>query len=177
MQQFYAMPLSHIMRLMDVGPIHKRTTTYTCYHNFWKKLRCSESNVVPQIFWQNFSAFRCTNKWFLCFPKGCVCFCAFQISGSLSGSFMYYSSSTFCMLFRCWWQHYGCRWESATLFSLIFGCICYFGRLVLLSSHSLSLSISSVSWDIYLRTNSNQTWFIIELKQIKFFQRKSEIWV
>ena len=82
--------------------------------------------------------------------------------------FMYCSSSTFCMLFRCWWQHYGCRWESATLFSLIFGCICYFRRLVLLSSHSLSLSISPVSCDIYLRTNSNQTWFIIELTQIKF---------
>ena len=124
--------------------------------------------LVPQIFWQTFSAFHCTNKLFFCFPKGCVCFCAFQICGSLRGSFMYYSSSTFCMLFRCWWQHYGCRWESATLFSLIFGCICYFGRLVLLSSHSLSLSISSVSWDIYLRTNSNQTWFIIELTQIKF---------
>lgn len=29
---------------------------------------------------------------------------------------------------RCWWQHYGCRWESATLFTLVLGGICYTGR-------------------------------------------------
>lgn len=30
-------------------------------------------------------------------------------------------------------QHCNCRWESATLFSLIFGGVCYFGRFVLRS--------------------------------------------
>lgn len=36
----------------------------------------------------------------------------------------------FCVFVRCWLQHYGCRWESATLFSLVLGGICYLGRFV-----------------------------------------------
>lgn len=82
--------------------------------------------LVLQIFWRTFLAFHCMNY----VPKCLHLNYADQICGSVSSSFMHYVSSTICMFLRCWWQHYCCRWESATLFSLIFGSICYFGRLV-----------------------------------------------
>lgn len=76
--------------------------------------------LVLQTSWPIFSAFPCMNK-----PP--------FINPSIR-TYLYFQSVQSCtkkcaclvLMQRC-----NCRWESATLFSLIFGGICYFGRYVL----------------------------------------------